>query len=395
MENIKPMKEASFQNLVSMLEGMVDFRINRHKQYPIGEILFLTLSAVMSGYTEWEEIQDFGEEKIDWLRKYYPYSNGIPSHDTINRVISNMDNRHFEKLFIEWATKDIVLPQGTVINVDGKKVRGSATKKEQQAPRENGGKSAIHLVDAWCGELGCCLGQYRTEDKSNEITAIPALLELLDISGCTVTIDAMGCQKAIARQIVGQGANYVFGLKDNQIKLREAVSGLFGSAAVINKAEQQGLQKHLYEEAQKSGHGRIEKRVCRALPASLLDETLQREWVSIRSIVEVTAYRMVEQTQQFSIESRYYISSLETDAQLLNRLIRSHWGVENSLHWSLDVSFREDHSRKRSKNAAANFGTILRLALNNLKQIPEKRSIHRKQNKCAMSDEYREKAMGF
>lgn len=387
-------QNASLESLVSVFEGMVDFRIERHKKYGIGEILFATLSAVISGFTEWEEIEDFGEEKLEWLRNFYPYANGMPSHDTINRVISNMDTRHFENLFIEWATKDIVLGQGRVVNVDGKKVRGSANKKEQQTSRANGGKSAIHLVEAWCAELQCCLGQYQTEDKSNEITAIPALIDLLDIKGCIVTIDAMGCQKAIAEQIVEKKADYVFGLKGNQSKVKEEVVGLFESAGTINEEEQEA-QKHLYEEAQKSDHGRIEKRVCRVLPASLLNQSIQQEWAAIGSIVEVTGYRMNKSTQQFSMEKRYYISSLKTDAESFNKIIRSHWSIENNLHWSLDVQFKEDQSRKRAKNAAANFGVILRFALNQLKKLPEKISINRKQNKCAMSDSFRQMVLAF
>ena len=247
----------SLQNLITVFEGVPDFRINRHKKYTLGEILFLTLSAVVSGFTEWEEIADFGNEKLAWLREFYTYENGTPSHDTINRVISHLDNRAFEERFIRWATQDIKLPDGTVINVDGKKLRGSATKKEQQTPHSEGGKSAVHLVQAWCNELQLCLGQYKTEDKSNEITAIPALLEWLDLSGCIITIDAMGCQKAIAQQVISQGADYVLGLKGNQSKLHEAVKGLFEAAGTINEQElgQQAGLEHIQEQSGR-GHGR-------------------------------------------------------------------------------------------------------------------------------------------
>lgn len=185
----------SLQNLLTVFEGFPDFRIDRQKKYTLGEILFLTFSAVVSGFTEWEEIADYGEEKIGWLSEFYAYENGTPSHDTINRVISHLDCRAFEEHFIRWATQDIKLPDGSVINVDGKKLRGSATKKEQQTPHWQGGKSAVHLVQAWCNELQLCMGQYKTEDKSNEITAIPALLDWLDLRGCIVTIDAGGLPK--------------------------------------------------------------------------------------------------------------------------------------------------------------------------------------------------------
>lgn len=386
----------SLQTLIVAFDGVPDFRIERHKKYALGEILFLTLSAVVSGFTEWEEIADFGIEKLNWLRGFYKYENGIPSHDTINRVISHLDNRAFEERFIGWATQDIKLPDGAIINVDGKKLRGSATKKEQQTPHSEGGKSAVHLVQAWCNELQLCLGQYRTEDKSNEITAIPALLEWLDLRGCIITIDAMGCQKSIAQQLITQQADYVLGLKSNQKKLSQAVMGLFEQAGTINEQELklETGPEHIEEQTGR-GHGRLEKRVCRVLPAHLLGEQLHTEWPGLQSIVEITAKRYVIATGQFSIERRYYISSLKSGAAEFNQVVRSHWAIENNLHWSLDVQFKEDQSRKRAHNAAANFGIILRFALNILKNHPEKISIKRKRNKSAMSDKYREEVLGF
>ncbi|MCB9050723.1 MAG: ISAs1 family transposase [Lewinellaceae bacterium] len=386
----------SLQSLVTVFEGVPDFRIDRHKKYTLGEILFLTLSAVISGFTEWEEIADFGEEKLGWLRGFYLYENGTPSHDTINRVVSLLDYRAFEEHFIRWATQDIKLPDGTVINVDGKKLRGSASKKEQQTPHSEGGKGAVHLVQAWCNELQLCLGQYKTEDKSNEITAIPALLEWLDVRGCIITIDAMGCQKVIAQQIIKQEADYVLGLKNNHSKLLEDVKGLFEQAGIITEQELklEMEPEHLQEQTSR-GHGRLEKRVCRILPAYLLGEEFQLEWAGLQSIVEITAHRYVMASGQFSLERRYYISSLNSGATEFNQIVRSHWAIENNLHWSLDVQFKEDQSRKRAHNAAANFAIILRFALSLLKKYPEKISIHRKQNKSAMSDKYREQIMGI
>ncbi|MCB9303826.1 MAG: ISAs1 family transposase [Lewinellaceae bacterium] len=326
----------SLQSLVTVFEGVPDFRIDRHKKYTLGEILFLTLSAVISGFTEWEEIADFGEEKLGWLRGFYLYENGTPSHDTINRVVSLLDYRAFEEHFIRWATQDIKLPDGTVINVDGKKLRGSASKKEQQTPHSEGGKGAVHLVQAWCNELQLCLGQYKTEDKSNEITAIPALLEWLDVRGCIITIDAMGCQKVIAQQIIKQEADYVLGLKNNHSKLLEDVKGLFEQAGIITEQELQLEMEpeHLQEQTSR-GHGRLEKRVCRILPAYLLGEEFQLEWAGLQSIVEITAHRYVMASGQFSLERRYYISSLNSGATEFNQIVRSHWAIENNLHWSL------------------------------------------------------------
>ena len=241
----------SLSKLLSF-EGIQDPRIDRKKLYPLDEILFLTICSVVSGYSEWEEITDFGESKLAWLRKYFPYKNGIPSHDTINRTIGLMAYRSFETFFISWVESIAGNVGGKLINVDGKKLRGSVDKTLQQTPRKAGGKSAIHLVEAWCSELQLCLGQYKTADKSNEITAIPALLEMLELCGCTVTIDAMGCQKDIAALIRGKEADYILGLKGNQETIHNKVKELFERRAdTLDAAVEETV-----------GHGRVEVREC-------------------------------------------------------------------------------------------------------------------------------------
>lgn len=380
--------QGSLGSLLEAFRSVEDPRIDRSKLYPLIEILFLTTSAVLSGFEDWDEIVDFGEEKIDWLRKYLPYENGIPSHDTVNRVISLIDYRVFEQCFISWATMDIELPQGTVISIDGKKLRGSATKKEQQTAHSQGGKSAVHLVHAWCHELQLCLAQYKTDTKSNEITAIPAILDFLELSGCVITLDAMGCQKTIAEKIIKKEAQYIMGLKDNQETL-----SLAAFTAFDEYEEQANKNKELWEVR---NHGRLESRLCRVLSAERLPSWAQAsEWNGLESIVEIQAQRTILSSGVVEKETRYYISSLAVDAPTFNRLIRSHWNVENQLHWSLDVIFGEDHSRKRIRNAAQNFSTIRKIALNLLKAQSEKISINRKRNKCALSDLYREQALGF
>lgn len=376
------------QQLLEILAQLDDPRIDRHKKYPLLEILFLTVSAVLSGFEDWDEIVDFGESKLEWLRRYLPYENGIPSHDTLNRVISLLDYRMFEKCFIDWATLDLVLPSGTIINVDGKRLRGSATKQEQQLPHAQGGKSARHLVQAWCSDMQCCLGQYRTENKSNEITAIPALLELLEINGCIVTIDAMGCQKAIAEQITQQGADYLFGLKDNQEMLSLGAFTAFESGSNVPSA-QTTLQRE-------QNHGRRETRVCQVLSVNDLPTWAGgANWKALRSIIRVQARREIISSGKVEEETRYYISSLIGSAAEFNLLIRQHWNIENQLHWTLDVLFGEDASRKRIRNVAENFSTIRKIALNLIKANPEKISVNRKRNKCILSDEYRDKMLGF
>lgn len=378
----------TFGSLIESFRSVPDPRLDRSKLYPLIEILFLTTSAVLSGFEEWDEIVDFGEEKLSWLRKYLPYANGIPSHDTVNRVISLIDYRFFETCFIHWATMDIELPQGTLISIDGKKLRGSATKKEQQLPHLQGGKSAIHLVHAWCHDLQMCLAQYKTETKSNEITAIPVLLDFLEISGCIISIDAMGCQKTIAEKIIDKQADYIFGLKGNQ----EALS----LAAFTAFKEQDAQAQRNKDEQTEQNHGRKEMRSCRILPAEMLPDWGQgADWKGLKSIIQIQSQRSVLASGVVEKETRYYLSSLSVDAATFNLLVRSHWNIENQLHWSLDVIFGEDQSRKRIRNVAQNFSTIRKMALNLLKAMDEKISINRKRNKCALSDQYREKTFGF
>lgn len=385
------MKETGtvFQNLIVSYSSLEDPRINRSKLYPLIEVIFLSISAVISGFEDWEEIADFGKLKLDWLRKYLPYANGIPSHDTVNRVISMLDYRVFEQCFIDWVSMSITLPTGTQICIDGKSLRGSATKTEQQTAHSAGGKSAIHLVHAWCNAFEICLGQYKTEAKSNEITAIPALLELLDICGAILTIDAMGCQKKIAQLIVSKQADYIFGLKDNQ----EALS--LGAYVAFNPEEKRA-EPFIFTQKEEKNHGRKENRTCRVLSVSELpDFASANEWPGLKSIIEIKSRREIMASGKVETEVRYYVSSLKSTPEKFNELIRSHWGIENKLHWTLDVVMGEDQSQKQIRNAAQNFSTIRKIALNLLKANQEKISINRKRNKCALSDHYRDKMLGF
>jgi predicted transposase YbfD/YdcC len=385
----------SLKELIQVFEMVPDFRIERHKKYTLPEILFLVLSATIGGMRSWDEIADFGEDNLNWLRKYFPYTYGVPSHDTLNRVLSLINYRAFEEGFITWASEGFVLPNGAVINIDGKKLRSSASKSEQQLPHSQGGKGAVHLVQAWCGDIQLCLGQSRVDNKSNEIVAIPELLNWLDVEGCVITIDAIGCQKEIAQQIVDKKADYVLGLKANQPKLQAEVTGMFESASVMDAVEQEPRDMKAESEQPAQGHGRIEKRVCRVLPAAFMDEDLLHGWKGLSSVIEITAYRHIQATGHFSLDKRYYISSLAPDAARLNEIIRLHWSIENQLHWALDVQFGEDQSRKQSQNAAANFGLMLRWALNLLKHKPDKISLKRKMNKCLWNEAYRELTLGI
>lgn len=379
-------RPVQYRSLIDSFAKLEDPRIERRKLYPLMEIVFLSICAVLSGFEDWEEVVDFGQEKLEWLRKYLPYENGIPSHDTLNRVISLLNGRAFEACFIDWVEMSISLPNGVAIHLDGKSISRSATIRQQQSARSKGGKGAVHILHAWCSELQVCLGQYRTDAKSNEITAIPALLDLLEISGCLITIDAMGCQKGIAKKITEKEADYLLGLKSNQETLYEATSAAFDETPG-------DLQTDIQIE---QDHGRKEVRRCRVLPATVLEKWgLTKGWQELKSLIEIRSERHVTASGALEKETRYYLSSLTGTPAAFNRLVRSHWNIENQLHWSLDVQFGEDGSRKRIRNAAQNFSTIRKIALNLLKATPEKISVQRKRNKAALSDLYREKLLGF
>lgn len=383
--------ESESRKLVSIIEifrPVEDPRIDRSKRYALIEIIFVTICAVLSGFETWEEIEDFGNEKLTWLQKYLPYEQGMPSHDTINRVMSMINHKVFEECFMSWATMELILPGGTQISIDGKKLRGSATKKEQQTSYSQGGKQAIHTVNAWCNDLELCLGQYQVDGKANEITAIPALLDFLELEGTIVSIDAIGCQKEIGGKIREKKADYIFGLKDNQESLSMGAIEAFESRDSWSQRD--------FDEQDNEGHGRVEKRVCRIVPAKDLPKWAGgAAWTDLRYILEIQAERKEKVSGKIEKEVRYYISSLDADAKTFNKLIRSHWGIENRLHWVLDVQFGEDLSRKRIRNAAQNFAIIRKIVLNMIKANKEKISVNRKRNKCALSDDYRAKMLGL
>jgi len=381
-------EENGFDKLIKSFEELEDPRGGYSIQYPLQEILFLTVSSVVCGHSEWEEIVDFGLEKIDWLRKYMPFKRGIPSHDTINRVIGMIDYRAFEKSFVNWTTSGLILPKGVVINIDGKKISSSASKKEQQTAHSKGGKSAIHLVNAWCSEFQMCLAQYKTEVKSNEIKAIPVILDWLEIKGCIITLDAMGCQWEIAEKIHGKQADYIIALKGNQGKLSESVKAIFENKSIDEQSKN-------YYKKKETGHGRIETRKCRVIEVeSIPGWKTDKDWKGLKSIIEIEAKRTIVTLDQTQTEKRYYISSLISNAEHLNNTIRGHWQIENQLHWTLDVQFFEDGSTKRVGNTSQNFGLIRKFGLNILKGLEEKISMKRKMKKCALSDLYREKTLG-
>jgi predicted transposase YbfD/YdcC len=342
--------------------------------YPLEEILFLTIAAVVSGADSWTSISLFGRAKVNWLRKFYLFENGIPSHDVLGKVFASLDADAFSKCFILWIESISRITSGEVVSIDGKSLCGSSEKAK--------GKSALHVVSAFATANGLCLGQMAVDSKSNEITAIPELLELLAIKGCVVTIDAMGCQKNIAKAIKEKEADYVLMVKGNQKELMGQVEKLFLIAPMKSEFSSNDI-----------GHGRIENRKCEVIDQlTFLDG--KQEWKGLKSVVRIISDRIIKQTGKMTSQTRYYITSLEPDAKLISHAVRSHWAVENNLHWSLDVVFKEDASLKKKDHSALNYNIIAKMAMTLIDQ--EKSTNKSKPSKrllAALEDDYRAKIL--
>jgi predicted transposase YbfD/YdcC len=353
-----------------------DPRIDRAKLHPLINILTIALCGAICGADSWVDIELFGESKQDWFASFLDMTNGVPSHDTFGRVFSLLDAEQFRGCFINWVQAICEVLEDQVVAIDGKTLRRSHDRTV--------GKKAIHMVSAWAAENQVVLGQVKTDDKSNEITAIPDLLELLDVSGCIVTIDAIGSQKKIAQQIIAQGADYILPLKGNQERVYQDAQTLFEDAEAF------GYEDCDHCKAFSKGHGRIEIRECwtTAHPEYLHALYKPEQWAGLQSVIKVCAERHLKESTE--TKTRYYISSMPGDnaKQLLNA-IRTHWHIENRLHWVLDVTFREDESRIRKGNAAQNMAILRQMALNLLKQEQStKRSMRGKRLKAGWDERY-------
>jgi predicted transposase YbfD/YdcC len=339
-------------------------------QYPLEEILFLNISAIISGFTEWKEIVYFGEEKIDWLRKFFAFKNGIPSHDILNGLFNRLDTKEFNSCFMNWVNSIVVHSDGRVVAFDGKTIRGNAS---------NLSNSKLHIVSAFCARNEISLGQIKVKEKSNEITAIPDLLDLIAVKGCIVTIDAMGCQKKIAEKIIEKKADYILMVKENQANLKEQIEKVFN----IQRPKMIDVEEDL-------GHGRIEKRTCEVITKlDFLDD--KEHWKSLKSIIKITSERTNKKTNVYTCETRFYISSITENAKLINNSIRSHWAIENNLHWTLDVVMKEDGQLNYTGNAPENMNMMRKVAMGMLvqeKTVKESKNI--KMVKALLSDKYRE-----
>lgn len=368
-------------SLIQHFVALEDPRVERSKQHLLIDIIVIAILAVISGADGWVAIETYGQSKQEWLSTFLRLPNGIPSHDTFARVFARINPEEFEECFRNWI-EAITATVGTqVISIDGKTLRGSYDREAKQ--------SALSLVSAWASNHRLVLGQIKVNSKSNEITAIPQLLKMLHISGSIISIDAMGCQKEIATLIRQQGADYVLALKGNQGSLYTQVEQFFKQ---VQQTDFAGIE-HSHHYTSESGHGRIEIRHYYSIPISALArKPTQEQWAGLSSIGMVICERRL--WNKTSREVRYYISSLPADAQVLAQAVRSHWGIENSLHWTMDVTFSEDASRIRTGNSCQNFALLRRIALNQLqRETSINSSIRMKRYRAAMDNHYAAKVL--
>ena len=343
----------------------------RHLLY---DMLMIALCGIIGGANSWTEISEYGQSKIEWFNEFLKLPNGIPSHDTFGRLFARIDPKGFHDFFTWWVQDISVSVKGKTVAFDGKTIRGSHDKTN--------GQSAIHMVSAWATDIRMVLGQIKTDAKSNEITAIPELIKILALEGAIVTIDAMGCQKKITEAIVEAGADYLIQVKDNQKNLHSDIALFF---------QDTGNGPFDMIETIDGEHGRIETRHYFStdninwLPG-------KEDWTGIKTIC--MAVRQREINGKTSIESSYFISSLENNVSTIAKSVREHWGIENGLHWCLDISFREDHCRVRKDHAPENFGILRHIAINLLKRENSiKRGIQTKRMKAAWDNKYLQKVI--
>jgi predicted transposase YbfD/YdcC len=353
---------------ISYFTELTDPRVDRSKYHLMEDIIFITIAAVICGAETWNDIENYGKSKESWLRQYLQLPNGIPSHDTFNRFFSALDPDEFEQAFLSWIKDISELTDGDVVSIDGKTICGS---------RGGDSKRAVHIVSAWSKANQLSLGQVKVDEKSNEITAIPKLLDVLVIKGCLVTIDAMGCQRDISAKIIDKGGDYLLAVKGNQGGLEEDAKRTIHFA----KPTSEWIEEDF-------GHGRIEQRKCTLYTDLSFIDKLE-VWKNLTAIVKIEATRYSKSSGKEEKEVRLYITSSKENAEIIGRGVRSHWGIENNLHWQLDVSFNEDDSRKREGYAAQNFSTLNRIALNLIKhEQSKKRSVKGKRLDAGWNNDY-------
>ncbi|WP_448265261.1 ISAs1 family transposase [Nostoc sp. DSM 114159] len=364
------------QSLMEHFGDIKDPRVDRTKKHQLTDILVIAILAIIAGAQGWEDIENYGISKQQWLEEFLALPNGIPSDDTFRRVFEFIDPEVLNQCFLQWVETLVGSMGGEIIPIDGKTIRGSYDR--------NQGQSALHVISAWASEQRLVLAQVKVEDKSNEITAIPALLELLDITGAIITIDAMGTQTEIAKQIVAKKADYVLALKANHPTLHSQVQQWFETEKANNF---RGVDVS-YDKRIEKAHHRREIREVWTVPVAAIGELYQPKlWAGLKTLVMVVRVRHL--WNETTREVQFYLTSLNSDAQLIGRAIRKHWGIENEAHWTLDCTFAEDACRIRSFHSPQNFALLRRFALNalNLEQT-YKRSLRQKMKRTAMDNNY-------
>jgi len=367
--------------LLDHFATLTDPRIDRTKEHKLIDILTIAICGMISGADNWVAMEQYGNAKQEWLKQFLELPNGIPSHDTIARVFARVDPKEFEQCFCDWVKTISELIPGEIISIDGKTVKHSGSKSR--------GKKAIHIVNAWATEQRLVLGQVKVKNKSNEITAIPELIKVLELSGCLITIDAMGTQTKIAQLIQEQGADYCLALKENQPNLFQEVINLFDQAEGIDWS---GVE-HDFHRTINKGHGRIEIRRHWTMPVTKLffDE---QKWVGLQSVGLVESVRKIG--TETTTNKRYYLNSFSSNAQLLAHAVRRHWGVENNVHWLLDVAFREDDCPVHSDYAPENLSQLRKMSLNLLsREKTAKIGVANKRLKAAWDNNYLAKVLGL
>lgn len=365
--------------LVRHFRKLRDPRINRRKLHSLEAILVIAICAVLSGANDFQQVALFGQKRKDWLERFLELPNGVPSHDTFERVFARLDPLAFQECFAAWMNAWYARLSGKHLAIDGKAVRGSASPGK--------GFRCLHLVNVWATQANLCLGLVAADADSNEITAIPRLLALLDLAGALVTIDAAGCQKKIAQQVIAGGGDYLLVVKENQEKLHQAIQACFERAA---EQDWEGVTTSYHEKDDK-GHGRQENRCCLVIEDPEGMKELDN-WPGATVIGMCQSIRK-EGDGEGTFHVRYFIGSKRAKARYYAQRLRGHWRVENNLHWQLDVTFREDDGRVRQRTAATNFAVVRRLALNLAKHESTQMSIAKKRFAAALDTDYLEKIL--
>jgi predicted transposase YbfD/YdcC len=346
-----------------------------NKRHLLLDILVIAICGAICGADTWTDVELFGQAKERWFRTFLELPHGIPSHDTFSRVFALIDAEQFQRSFRNWIAAVEERTKGEIIALDGKQLRRSHDKAE--------GQKAIYMVSAWASENSMVLGQRKVDDRSNEITAVPQLLEMLEVAGCIVTADAMHCQVETAKKVIENDADYVFVVKDNQPRLLEAIQDLFDDPGEMRWVDTD------YDKTTDGNHGRLETRQCWTTsdPEYLAYITSLGDWSGLQSIGMIEAKRSTKEGT--SVKRRYFISSLESNAKQLLHAVRTYWGIENKLHWVLDLAFREDESRVRKGNGPQNFAVLRHIALNLLKrEETAKISIRAKRKKAGWDNDF-------